>query len=236
MAKVAALSPRNAERRCDSRTVALLAAEGPDREITQILEDQYMAVTSFPCLQALLALDDPGSPGDHAAIVLWVKDTMASIPGVLERLSSRFAQTPIVIACEELMRWEVRAALAAGAAGIVVGEELQSTLGACLQAVMAGQTCVPREHWRQIERPVLTAREKQVLGLVVMGYMNSEIAKRLFLAESTVKGHLSSAFGKLGVRSRSEAADLIASFERGVGMTLLSLGVKTRGAVASDAP
>jgi DNA-binding NarL/FixJ family response regulator len=232
MANPAALSPRNAERRCGLRTVALLTAEGPNREITQILEGQRVAVRSFPCLEALLALD---GPTNHAAIVLWVKDTMASIPGVLEPLRSRFGQTPIVIACEVMMRWEVRAALAAGVAGMVIQEDLQSTLGACLQAVMAGQTCVPREHWRQIERPVLTAREKQVLGLVVMGYMNSEIAKRLFLAESTVKGHLSSAFGKLGVRSRSEAADLIASSERGVGMTLLSLGGKTRGAVASEA-
>jgi hypothetical protein len=51
-----------------------------------------------------------------------------------------------------------------------------------------------------------------------MGYMNSQIAKRLFLAESTVKSHLSSAFGKLGVRSRNEAAELIASGRAGVGI------------------
>jgi hypothetical protein len=56
-----------------------------------------------------------------------------------------------------------------------------------------------------------------------MGYMNSQIAERLFLAESTVKSHLSSAFRKLGVRSRNEAVDLILNPERGLGMGILGL-------------
>jgi DNA-binding NarL/FixJ family response regulator len=83
---------------------------------------------------------------------------------------------------------------------------------------------VPRGHWRQIEPPALSSREKQILGLVVMGYMNSQIAEQLFLAESTVKSHLSSAFGKLGVRSRNEAVNLILDPERGLGMGILALG------------
>ncbi len=57
-----------------------------------------------------------------------------------------------------------------------------------------------------------------------MGYMNGQIAEQLFLAESTVKSHLSSAFGKLGVRSRNEAVDLILDAERGLGMGILGLG------------
>jgi DNA-binding NarL/FixJ family response regulator len=90
--------------------------------------------------------------------------------------------------------------------------------------VRVGQICVPREHWRQVQPPVLSTREKQILGLVVMGYMNSQIASTLFLAESTVKSHLSSAFGKLGVRSRNEAVSLILDPERGLGMGILGLG------------
>ena len=111
----------------------------------------------------------------------------------------------------------MRSALAAGVAGIVTSEELESVLGPCVEAVLAGQACVPREHWRQIDPPALSTREKQILGLVVMGYMNSQIARQLFLAESTVKSHLSSAFGKLGVRSRNEAVNLILDPERGPG-------------------
>jgi DNA-binding NarL/FixJ family response regulator len=136
-------------------------------------------------------------------------------------LRKRFAQAPVVVACASIQRREVRAALAAGAAGVVVHGELDSSLGSCLHAVRAGQICVPRGHWQQVEPPVLSMRERQVLGLVAMGYMNSQIAGRLFLAESTVKGHLSSAFAKLGVRSRNEAADLILDPERGLGMGIL---------------
>jgi len=107
---------------------------------------------------------------------------------------------------------------------VVLEAELACALGPCVQAVLAGQTCVPRQNWQQIDPPALSSREKQILGLVVMGYMNGQIAEQLFLAESTVKSHLSSAFGKLGVRSRHEAVDLILDSERGLGMGILALG------------
>jgi DNA-binding CsgD family transcriptional regulator len=83
---------------------------------------------------------------------------------------------------------------------------------------------VPQAHSREIEPPALSSREKQILGLVVMGYMNGQIAERLFLAESTIKSHLSSAFAKLGVRSRHEAVDLIVDPDGGLGLGILGLG------------
>jgi DNA-binding NarL/FixJ family response regulator len=94
---------------------------------------------------------------------------------------------------------------------------------------------VPQAYWREIEPPALSTREKQILGLVVMGYMNSQIAEQLFVAESTVKSHLSSAFGKLGVRSRNEAVDLILDSERGLGMGILSLGGDSVEAIPTTA-
>ncbi len=130
--------------------------------------------------------------------------------------------------CSSIERWEVRAALAAGAAGVVLEEEIASALGPCLQAALAGQICVPRRHSRQIEPPALSTREKQILALVMMGYMNSQIAQQLFLAQSTIKNHLSSAFGKLGVRSRNEAVNLILDSEGGLGMGILALVGETQ--------
>jgi len=218
-------TPATQARRADHHeaahgTVALIAGDGPRQVLARVLDGGRRPVSSFDSLQAMLAWDGPTDP---AAIVLWVEDTLSSPTGVVE-LTKRFRQTPVVIACKDIQRWEVRAALAAGAAGVVTDRNLPRTLGTCLRAVLAGQICVPREHWRQIEPPVLSTREKQILGLVVMGYMNSQIAARLFLAESTVKSHLSSAFGKLGVRSRNEAVDLILNPERGLGMGILALG------------
>jgi DNA-binding NarL/FixJ family response regulator len=130
----------------------------------------------------------------------------------------------LTVVCDEVRPGELRAALAAGVRGVVRAGELASALGPCLEAVRTGQVCVPNREARQVEPPALSPREKQVLGLVVLGYMNGQIAARLFLAESTVKSHLSSAFAKLGVTSRNEAVDLILDPARGLGMGILALG------------
>jgi DNA-binding NarL/FixJ family response regulator len=204
-----------------SHEIGLVAGGRRRRLVATILANEGFAVTCFDCVQAISDVDDCDRP---SAIVVWVEDTTSSLSSLIERLAKRFAGSPVVVACASIQRWEVRAALAAGAAGVVVHDDLDSSLGPCLRAVRVGQLCVPRGHWRQIEPPVLSTREKQILGLVVMGYMNSQIAEQLFLAESTVKSHLSSAFGKLGVRSRNEAVDLIINPERGLGMGILGLG------------
>jgi DNA-binding NarL/FixJ family response regulator len=212
--------PRSAAGRRASK-VALIADHGPRDNIIAVLNRQGLDCSVFADVDALLER----SPGPVAAlIVLWVDGDASGLAAHVESLTRALGQTPLVVVCSSIERWGVRAALAAGAAGVVLSRDVESTLGPCIEAVLAGQTCVPRGHWRQIDPPALSAREKQILGLVVMGYMNSQIAQQLFLAESTVKSHLSSAFGKLGVRSRNEATNLILDPERGLGMGILGLG------------
>jgi NarL family two-component system response regulator YdfI len=63
----------------------------------------------------------------------------------------------------------------------------------------------------------LTAREREVLQLMAEGLANKQIALRLSISEHTVKFHLSSLYGKLGVASRTEAV------KRGLGLGLISL-------------
>lgn len=204
-----------------SAAVALIAEQGPRERIGAVLEEQGWAFTAFESVERLLG---SGTKSDHLLVALWIEDASASAARQVELLRGGVEHARVVVICPDIQRWEVRAVLAGGAAGVVLEEEMVGTLGACLQAVRVGQICVPRQHWRQVEPPALSTREKQILGLVVMGYMNSQIAEQLFLAESTVKSHLSSAFGKLGVRSRNEAVNLILNSERGLGMGILALG------------
>ena len=60
----------------------------------------------------------------------------------------------------------------------------------------------------------LTPAEERVATLVAAGKTNREVAAALFLSERTVEGHLSHVFGKLGVRSRTELANALASGPR----------------------
>ena len=57
----------------------------------------------------------------------------------------------------------------------------------------------------------LTPAEERVAALVAEGKTNREVAAALFLSDRTVEGHLSRIFGKLGVRSRTELARVLAS-------------------------
>jgi len=51
----------------------------------------------------------------------------------------------------------------------------------------------------------LTARERDIMGLLASGCSNAEIGRQLFLAEKTVKNHLNRVYAKLAVTSRGEA-------------------------------
>ena len=114
-------------------------------------------------------------------------------------------------------------ALDAGAHGVVLEQELESSIGAAARAVCSGLVVVPAAVRQAVRRPMLSSREKQILSMVVVGLTNGEIAGRLHLAESTVKSHLSAVFGKLGVRSRKEAADLVLDPSSGLGPGILSI-------------
>jgi DNA-binding NarL/FixJ family response regulator len=60
----------------------------------------------------------------------------------------------------------------------------------------------------------LTRREQEILECVASGMRNGEIASELHLAESTVKSHLTSAFLKLGVSNRTQAAIATLTLDR----------------------
>lgn len=69
---------------------------------------------------------------------------------------------------------------------------------------------VPKETVRELGEPrqnPLSAREREVLGLVSQGFSNAQIAIRLHITEGTVKRHLTNTYIKLDVRSRINAVN-----------------------------
>lgn len=148
--------------------------------------------------------------------------------GILRRVRQGATARPIVAVVSGSNRNLVRLALADGADGVVLDSQLDECLGLAVRSVFYGQVVVPSTLRSAFVKPSLSVREKQILGLVVLGLTNGEIATKLFVTESTVKSHLTSAFAKLGVRSRGEATALILDQESGLGLGILAIAGEER--------
>ena len=95
-----------------------------------------------------------------------------------------------------------------GYRGYLSGEESAEDLGNAVHAVLGGEIWAERSILSLFVRsqgaPTLTAREHQVLSLVVEGLSNKAVAQRLKLSEKTVKVYVSKVLDKLGAKSRTE--------------------------------
>ena len=113
---------------------------------------------------------------------------------------------------------DIRRALAAGVQAYLTKDVLHDELLKAIRAVYAGQTYLPAAVAAalaaQMPRPDLSAREVQVLELIVQGLANKQIAYSLGIAEHTVKNHVKSILSKLSVQDRTQAAT--AAIQRGI--------------------
>jgi DNA-binding NarL/FixJ family response regulator len=205
----------------DRLVVAVVASDDVAlRRTSGLLRDQGVTVEH-----------ELADPGDVAivrdskldAVVMACGGATTARRDAVRALRRQQPEARIVLITPSDTRRGVRTALEAGADGLVFDSQLDCALVPTLRAVKAGQLSVPRAGRHQVHRPTLSRREKQTLALVVMGLTNAEIAATLFLAESTVKCHLSSAFAKLGVHSRNEATRLILDPEERLGLGILAL-------------
>jgi DNA-binding NarL/FixJ family response regulator len=156
--------------------------------------------------RAHLSLDGLRRPPD--VVVLGVTGHGAATAEA-HAIRRRLTEARVVLVLDPEAHGELRPVLDAGIDGIVFANDLDATLGVVVRAVCAGQVCVPRALRHSVDPPALSHRERQILRLVVAGLTNDEIAARLHLATSTVKGTLTTVFRRLGVRSRSEAVAVV---------------------------
>ena len=201
-------------------TVLLVTRDaGLGAALTEALEEHGDAAGDLVAPEQL----EPGRhPGRHHAAVV-AGPLRSRVGSDLRMAREALGDTPVVACVPPADARSIRWAVDNGADGVIWDSQVADTLWPTLRCVCAGQLVVPREARRQLQPPELTTREKQVLSLVVMGMSNGEIARQLYLTESTVKSHLGTAFRKLGVRSRAEAARLVADPDQGFGTGILAI-------------
>lgn len=164
-----------------------------------------------------------GHPSKEIDVIVLTGPLRSSGEALVRRVRRRYPEKPLVACIRPADASRARWAIANGADGVVLETRLEETLEPTLHAVHAGQVVIPRDPRRRAPSEELTNREKQSLSLVIMGLSNREIAEKLYLSESTVKSHLNTAFRKLGVRSRAEAARLITDPDGGLGTGILAI-------------
>jgi DNA-binding NarL/FixJ family response regulator len=162
--------------------------------------------------------------------VLLLDLAMPRVSGLeaLKALSGEGSRTKVLVLTVAIDDAQIVEALERGARGVVMKEAATELLFKAIRAVVAGQYWVGRDTVSDIVRhlreraasaarkrisPVdrLTPREREIVAAVAAGESNREVARRLSLAEDTVKHHISNVFDKLGVSNRAELAAYAAS-------------------------
>ena len=124
-------------------------------------------------------------------------------------------ETEVIALTSVLEDEQVIGAVRAGAIGYLLKNTGSDELCRAIKAAAAGQVQLAPEAARRLMREVrtpdqptvaLSERETEVLRLLAIGKANKEIARDLSIGEQTVKTHVSSILGKLGVQSRTQAA------------------------------
>jgi DNA-binding NarL/FixJ family response regulator len=136
----------------------------------------------------------------------------------MELLAQEAVESKVLIVTSFGESRTVVPAIRAGARGYVSKQVEPSALAAAIRAVAAGHVLLGPEVAAALLNadslraqndngdPQLTAREREVLGLIARGRSNREIARALTVSEKTVKTHVSSVLMKLGVADRTQAA------------------------------
>ena len=147
--------------------------------------------------------------GSPSCVVLYA-GCMEGMGGIREL----YPGVPLLVLGSQLDLGLACAVLKQGADGFVHALMDPAQLLRAVEVVQKGELAAPRQLlgyylMSQNEKPKiggLSARQREVLEMVVEGLSNAEIAGRLYLSESTIKQHLRATYKVLGVHNRTEAA------------------------------
>jgi two-component system, NarL family, nitrate/nitrite response regulator NarL len=166
------------------------------------------------CGHGELAAVLPDEPAEVAVIDLGDRDFLRS----LEVLREHWPQTRLVGLTMAETADAVLAAAACSVRAFVSRDQSLAELLATVRCAAANQAVCPptvadilferaaRRELPALPESVLTPREHEVTTLIARGLTNKEIAARLVIGPATVKNHVHSILGKLGVQRRGEAA------------------------------
>ncbi|MEV0919001.1 response regulator transcription factor [Streptomyces sp. NPDC049967] len=213
-------------------------AEEPARVITLIVVDDHPVVrdglrgmfASAPEFEVLGEAAD-GVEGVEMAVRLDPDVVLMDLrmPGgggvaAITELTRRGARSRVLVLTTYDTDSDTLPAIEAGATGYLLKDAPREELFTAVRAAADGRTVLsPAIASRLISRvrspaasggETLSAREREVLGLVARGTSNREIAAVLFISEATVKTHLTHVFAKLGAKDR--AAAVAVAYDRGI--------------------
>ncbi|MBL0408381.1 response regulator transcription factor [Microvirga aerilata] len=156
-----------------------------------------------------------------------------SMPGctgveVLAELSDRDLTTRVILLTASAGDGEIVEAVARGVYGLMLKDAAADTLLDCMRSVAVGRRWLPpdlvgaavkreednRAKVSQLDN-ALTSREREIVTLVAEGQSNKEIARKLGLADGTVKIHLHRIYNKLGVSNRTSLTALALNYRKG---------------------
>jgi DNA-binding NarL/FixJ family response regulator len=148
--------------------------------------------------------------------VLLLDLSMPDLDGVevSRRLATAVPEARVVVFTSFSDRERIVQALDAGAVGYLLKDAEPEEIHSAILAAARGEAPLAPKAAAALladraARPAaieLTAREREVLALVVQGMANKQIARRLGISEKTVKGHLTNLFQRIGVTDRTQAA------------------------------
>lgn len=131
----------------------------------------------------------------------------------IDDLDNYFIDDPkarIIVLAEHAGDAEITKALKKGAAGYICKDVEPNDLIAAIRTVNAGRKYIPDEIAQilseNLGQETLTPAETNVLGMIVGGMSNKEIAFALDISENTAKTHVKNIFDKIGVSDRTSAA------------------------------